>query len=736
MELPSDSPFWYLLARWEELHRQGQDIPVEELSRDHPELVEPVRQAILALRGTSWLDRPVTEEVDDTTPDALATAEVGEYVLMERIGVGGMGRVYKARHRRMDRIVALKILPEGAGDSALSLERFQQEVRAAAKLHHPNIVTAYDAGEVNGRPFLVMEYVEGCDLARHLQAHGPLGVREGVGVVLQVALALAYAHGQGIVHGDIKPANLLLTAVGDVKVLDLGLAGYQATHTGEPAGTVDYLPPERMISSSPIDARSDIYSLGCTLFTLLTGRPLFPGRTAVEKMLAHREGRVPSLGQERADVPSTLEAVFRRMVARDPADRWQSMEQVVEALKQAQRLHRPRWFWGVAAVVLAVVLMGSVGYLAVQGVRQRAVTEGSQVEQDKEEAGKADSIDLLKIVNPEKHTHKGRWELQSGDLVSSEDEQAIVEIPCLVPEEYTLKLQVVRQEGGDAFGIGLVVGGRRCLVVLDAFPKGGHVCGLEMIDGKHCAINETTRRGPVFQNGKASEVLCSVRRGGVLVAVDGITVIDWTGSAERLSLSDYWMTPTDRTLFVGSQYSAYRINKMELMAMQTGRSSAWDHLDVAQAVPMGDFVRIRPQKGALPHVLTKQAYAGPIEVTAVARTAKNNIRLNAFDISTVIFNCEGKPGDFRVHRPLEPNGDSGTLAVSKPVPLSPNTWYTLRWRITEDGMTVFVDGKEVFSEERRYDLSKARPVRVHALDSDVDVKSLVVTQPEARDVDR
>lgn len=257
-----------------------------------------------------------------------------------------------------------------------------------------------------------------------------------------------------------------------------------------------------------------------------------------------------------------------------------------------------------------------------------------------------------------------------------------------------------------------------------------------MIDGRHAAINETTRKGPVFQNGNASEVLCSVRRGGVLVAVDGVTVIDWTGGAERLSLSDYWTTPTDGTLFVGSQYSAYRISKMDLAAMQAGRTSAWDHLDVSQAIPMGDFVRIRPQRGALPHVLTKQAYSGPLEITAVARTAKNNIRLNAFDISTVIFNCEGKPGDFRVHRPLEPNGDKGTLAVSKPVPLNPNTWYTLRWRITENGMTVFVDGKEVFSEDRKYDLSRARPVRVHALDSDVDVKSLAVTQPAAMNVGR
>ncbi len=650
-----------------------------------------------------------------------------------------MGRVYKAHHRLMDRIVALKILPEGAADSAQTLERFQQEVRAVARLHHPNIVTAYDAGEVNGLPFLVMEYVAGCDLARHLQAHGPLGVSQAVGVISQVALALAYAHGQGIVHGDIKPANLLLTAVGIVKVLDLGLAGYESTNAGEPAGTVDYLPPERMISSTPVDARSDIYSLGCTLFTLLTGEPLFPGRTAVEKMLAHREGRVPSLGRAGAEVPAALESVFRRMVARDPAERWQSMEQVAEALKRTQQPHRPKWPWITASSVVVAVLLGGVGYLAIQGVRHWVVTEGSQAEQGKvTEAGKAGPIDLLKVANPEKRSHQGKWELQGGDLVSSAVEQAIVEIPCAVPEEYTLKMQVVRQEGDDAFGIGLVIGGRRCLVVLDAKfkgPGGGHLYGLEMIDGRHCAINETTSKGLVFKNGKASEVLCSVRRGGVLVAVDGITVIDWTGSAERLSVSDYWMTPTDRTLFMASQHSAYRITKMELTEMQAGWTSTWDHLDVSQAVPMGDFVRIRPQRW-LPHILTKRAYSGPLDITAVARTAKNNIRLNAFDISTVIFNCEGEPGDFRVHRPLEPNGDKGTLAVSKPVLLNPNTWYTLRWRITEGGMTVFVDGQEVFSEERRYDLSEARPVRVHALDSDVDVKSLVVAQLAGEGEDR
>ena len=356
---------------------------------------------------------------------AIPTA-LGEYDLLEQIGIGGMGQVYKARHRRMDRIVALKILPEGAITSADALARFHQEVQTAAKLHHPNIVTAYDAGEIGGRPYLVMEFVEGQDLARHLQSHGSLPVDQAIEIVAQVALAMEYAHGKGIVHGDIKPGNLLLTADGVVKVLDLGLARFKATVAGEPAaGTVDYLPPERMVFSAPVDPRSDIYSLGCTLFTLLTGKPLFPGRTAVEKMLAHRTGQVPSLRQERPDVPVSLENVFRRMVAHDVADRWQSMAQVAEALKEKKP---SRWKPWPTAILIGVVLLiaGASGYFTFFGFGKGNVEEENHAKllnddaTDRQAARWAAKIggwaDVVEHSTGERVTIRGEKELPAGSM--------------------------------------------------------------------------------------------------------------------------------------------------------------------------------------------------------------------------------------------------------------------------------------------------------------------------------
>jgi serine/threonine protein kinase len=203
----TDDKLWDLLATWEQEYRQGQDIPAEELCRNCPDLAQEVASSITSLKRMDWLLKPTKD--DDPSPTKLPF-DFGEYTVIERIGTGGMGQVFKALHRRMDRTVALKILPEGMVKSADALVRFQQEVRSAAKLIHPNIVTAYDAGEHESSPFLVMELIEGRDLFRHVQEHGPLPIEKAVDYVLQAARGLEYAHGKGIVHRDIKPANLLL----------------------------------------------------------------------------------------------------------------------------------------------------------------------------------------------------------------------------------------------------------------------------------------------------------------------------------------------------------------------------------------------------------------------------------------------------------------------------------------------------------------------------------------------
>jgi serine/threonine protein kinase len=269
---------------------------------------------------------------------------VGSYEVLDQLGRGGMGTVYKARHRRMKRTVALKVLAPGVANDSEFLQRFQREVETIAKLSHPNIVMAYDAAEDEIGHYLVMEFIDGRDLASEVNNGGPLSVAEAVSCTLQAARGLEYAHRQGIIHRDIKPANLLRDGSGTVKVADLGLARL-STATGAPdggtaltvaggiLGTADFMPPEQALDSTTIDHRADIYSLGCTLFFLLTGRPVYRSGSLMGLLLQHRDAPAPSLIALRADTPATLDAIFRRAVAKDPANRFQTMTEMREALE-------------------------------------------------------------------------------------------------------------------------------------------------------------------------------------------------------------------------------------------------------------------------------------------------------------------------------------------------------------------------------------------------------------------
>lgn len=290
---------------------------------------------------------------------ALAVAEsyaaghiFGKYVVLQKLGQGGMGVVLKARHQCMDRLVAVKMLPPSAMQAPESVQRFYQEVKAAAQLTHPNIVTAYDAGEHEGVHYLVMEYIDGQDLARIVQARGPLSVEDALDYTVQAARGLDYAHQRGIIHRDVKPANLLVDVEGTVKILDMGLArlieingqdgGAAISSTGRILGSVDYLSPEQAEDADRVDERADVYSLGCTLHYLLTGRPMYDVDSIVQKLLAHREQPIPSLCAVRPDLPEALDEVFRRMVAKRPEDRWETMAHVMTALQHA-RDGAPNW---------------------------------------------------------------------------------------------------------------------------------------------------------------------------------------------------------------------------------------------------------------------------------------------------------------------------------------------------------------------------------------------------------
>jgi len=270
---------------------------------------------------------------------------VGKYVILDRLGSGSMGRVYKAHHQLMGRVVALKIIAPEIVTNERIVARFQREMRLVGRLDHPNVVRAFDADQSNGVLYIVMEYVAGQSLGQRLK-EGPLAPVEAVGYAAQAALGLAHAHAQGIVHRDVKPSNLLLNAEKVVKVLDLGLGVLMdgdsgatfATADGIAVGTVDYMSPEQACGRD-VDGRSDLFSLGCSLYHLITGRQAFPGDSPIERLGRRINNRPVPITEHRPDLPSSLVGVLDKLLATKPQDRYQAAGDAAEAL---QALIRPR----------------------------------------------------------------------------------------------------------------------------------------------------------------------------------------------------------------------------------------------------------------------------------------------------------------------------------------------------------------------------------------------------------
>lgn len=320
---PAESPEIARLVRLASAHR-------DEPGPDREELTHLVRES-----GTGPADLPGVDGV------------LGQYHLLEKLGEGGMGIVYRAEHLRLKRSVAVKILSQKRFADPTAAERFQREVESLGRLQHPHIVNATDAGDEDGVLYLVMEYVDGVDFSKLSDRHGPLSVPDACELVRQAALGLQHAHEQGCIHRDIKPANLMLatdaTGTPVVKILDLGLARLcrdestdGLTETGQVMGTADYMPPEQSTGSHAVDIRSDLYSLGCTFYRLLAGRAPFTGpdfRTAFERMRAHVELVPAPLETLRSDLPAVLSLIIDRLLAKSPDDRFQTPVELAEALE-------------------------------------------------------------------------------------------------------------------------------------------------------------------------------------------------------------------------------------------------------------------------------------------------------------------------------------------------------------------------------------------------------------------
>ncbi|RMG38177.1 MAG: serine/threonine protein kinase, partial [Planctomycetota bacterium] len=263
---------------------------------------------------------------------------IGKYRLLDLLGRGGMGKVYLAEQITMQRVVAVKVVRPRAASDRVNLARFVREARAVAQLRHPNVVQAYDFDAYGGVPYIVMEYIEGLNCDEILLHFGPVPYPQACDFIMQAAEGLQHAHELGLVHRDIKPGNLIVESTGTLKILDLGLVTClgpedgQLTKRDEHVGTADYLAPEQGLDSRDVDIRADIYSLGCTMYHLLAGHPVFPDRSTTQKLLLHQTTMPTPIRNIVPDVPPEVDAILNKMLAKKREDRFQTPAELAEAL--------------------------------------------------------------------------------------------------------------------------------------------------------------------------------------------------------------------------------------------------------------------------------------------------------------------------------------------------------------------------------------------------------------------
>jgi N-acetylneuraminic acid mutarotase len=450
-----------------------------QLTQMNPEveaLVQQVCGLIIPKAGSTEIREGTTQEYESPRlshsggPISSDPAIPG-YEILGRLGRGGMGVVFKVRHTHLGKLMALKLLPPRGQVSALSLARFRAEMQAIGRLNHLHIVQAHDAGETkDGVPYLAMEYLEGSDLAKLVDENGPLAVADACEIIHQAALGLEHVQEHGLVHRDLKPSNLFLTTSGVVKILDLGLALFRdepanletTTLAGDPMGTPACLAPEQWLDAHAVSIQADLYSLGCTLYHLLAGKPPFEGSDVRDLKQNHLKETPTPIRQRRADVPGAVADLLDRLLAKDPACRPATPTEAAQVLQpyaagscltammkpgaslprakeeKRRRFFRPRIVIAVGFVLAGLCLLAGITYIATDRGTLVIKTEEPDVEVMVKQAGKVVVI-LDKKTGKEVTLRSGTYELelQGGQpglklktdrLILSRGDREIVEI--------------------------------------------------------------------------------------------------------------------------------------------------------------------------------------------------------------------------------------------------------------------------------------------------------------------
>ena len=559
--------------------------------------------------------------ITEDNPERLV---IDEYVLVDVLGAGGMGEVCLARHRMMQREVAIKLLIPRSAESTESIERFKREARAAARLSHPNVVTALDAGVCNNQYYLVMEYVKGQSLGDIVKTQGAVRLDRALDFVIQAGQGIEYAHRQGVIHRDIKPSNLLLSDDGTVKVTDLGLSrvlqpnekvtevsedGDGLTSSGMIMGTVDFMAPEQALTPRDADERADIYGLGCTLYYMATGGTVFTGDTPMARLIAHRETSAPKITDALPNAPKSLDRVLRRMLAKDPDNRYQTIGDALRDLRSCLRefhdgtsdlpdteyhpvaetksKQRSRTSIVIALIAIAAAIVGT-GFVmnsdrspvdvSPQGEQSAGSPETMPTKKNppKPQAPKiatissdSEPVNVLQILDLKKARQEGvDWKLENQQLVTGRDpsedkRRALLALPVEVCDSYWITLDVRRRPGESfikgALVIGLRVGTSGCIAAFDAHRQAG--TRVSFLDSRREAEGQTTlATSNGFLKIREDEwvtvrIQVSVEESGlaaVSAGIDDIEPIEWQGSPDEVEIANGWAPNWPDQLFIGS----------------------------------------------------------------------------------------------------------------------------------------------------------------------------------------
>ncbi len=566
---------------------------------------------------------PAPPQAAAPSPPSTRVQKLDKYTLVRELGRGGMGVVYEAVDNQLGRKVALKLMlsPAEADPRQASVEeeRFVREAKLAAQLKHPNIVTVYDAGVIGGRRFLAMELVEGKPFSTW-RKQGNVHIREQVAALREVALAVHYAHEQGVLHRDLKPRNILVDGNNRPFVTDFGLAktlgkGSNAslTASGMVVGTPTYMSPEQCQGSGRVDWRSDIWSLGVMLYEIISGRPPFEGDSPMDIMtkVVHEPVPPPSkvaVGAASLALDGVIEGICMKALEKDPKQRYPTARAFADDLKRwvdgqsapaaapkTRKIPRRAVALGAAAASLAIAAVAA--YLIVYRIYSRALSERIRLLEEKlQEAERArkeaedrtnvqahpadhsppapdartwqQAVDLLPMVNPSTDAHWGTWSMRYGHLTSDRTPHARIEIPYEMPEEYDVRMTFTRQAGSDC--VSLILPAERSHFAWEMGAEGNRLLTLAPPGAREEGGTTAAAAVPCIENNRPYTTIVRVRRDGVQAFLDDKLVASMSGDPSGLGIDPRWKLRHGRTMGIGSHESPADIQRLEVLQITGG----------------------------------------------------------------------------------------------------------------------------------------------------------------------